>query len=771
MRSCIFEKLFLWMIFCTATMPLAGQHRIAGQVRSAHDQLPLPAAHIRTADAGTVTDSLGRFSIETAETVLYISALGFHTTTYTLQDEESFLQIDLVVASEALPEVVVLAKAPVHPLQEPAAVQWIGEELLRRDRGLIITDVLNRVPGVFMQSGTFNTNRISIRGVGARSPFGTAKIRAYLDDIPLTNGVGETTLEDIDLSLLQSVEVWKGPSSSFYGAGLGGVLLLHPFSRNATAQTSFAEAQFQQGAYGTQRQVLRTVLSDPETPLQFQLNYNRLYSDGYRENNQLHRQSMSAIGKVQAGKGHGLTAIIQYTDARADIPSSINRKDFDQNPRKAAANWAAVKGFEDYDRLLAGVSHQVDWWRGAQGETVSSVVSLFTTIRNNYESRPFNILREQDQSMGVRTRMEYRRNPLRHLPNLLAGVEYFTERYDWTTNATRGGILDTLLSDNQELRRYANYFASWQADWGSRWSASAGVNLNTTLYSLTDYFTRDGADLSGRHPFVPLCSPRASIGYRLRPRASAFATISHGFAAPTLEETLAPQGTINRDIRPEKGWNVEAGSKGNQLNGRLSYAWSVYSMWIRDLLVSRRTSEDAYIGINAGKTWHRGLEAAIDYALLQGRWQMDVSLSAQLARFTFLEFVDDQGGDYSGNQLTGVPPSHLSGAVFLHAPVGVYTHLSYEFVDAFPLRDDNALFSDAYHLVHLKVGYQYTAKKWDLEGYIGVQNLTDTHYAAMVQVNASAFGTQLPRYYYPGMPRNAYAGFTLRRKIFDGSSR
>lgn len=727
-------------------------------------------AHIRAGEQGLVADSLGRFAVQTTETVLTISALGFQSVTYTLQDEESFLQVQLIPESKALPVVVVEASAPVHPLEEPAAVQWLRAEVLRRDRGLIITDILNQVPGVFMQSGTFTTNRITIRGMGARSPFGTAKIRAYLDDIPLTNGVGETTLEDIDLSLVQSVEVWKGPSSSFYGAGLGGVLLLHPFSSSSNS-ASFAEAQFQTGAYGTHREVVRTVLSDTESPLQLQLNYNRLESDGYRENNQLQRQSMSALGKVQAGKGHELTAIVQYTDARAEIPSSINRKDFDENPRKAAANWASVKGFEDYDRLLAGISHRMDWWKGAQGQTMSSIVSLFSTIRNNYESRPFNILREQDQSMGVRARMEYRKNPLRKVPTFLAGVEYFTERYNWTTNATRSGVLDTLLSDNQELRRYVNYFASYQAEWGARWTASAGLNLNTTTYTLTDYFTRDGVDLSGAHPFKLLSSPRVSLGYRLHPQASAFATLSHGFAAPTLEETLAPQGTINPDIRPEKGWNLEAGSKGNYLNGRMSYAWSVYAMWIQDLLVSRRTAEDAYIGVNAGKTLHRGLEAALAYALLQRPWQLDLSLSATIARYTFLEFKDDQGGDFSGNQLTGVPPQHLGASLYMRAPMGMYAHLSYEFTDAYPLRDDNALFSDPYHLMHVKAGYRHSIKKWELEYYVGVQNLTNTHYAGMVQVNASAFGTQQPRYYYPGMPRNAYTGIQLRRNIFDGSSR
>lgn len=759
------EKLLVLILFCGFFLEARAQHTLSGQVRSAADGLPIPLVHVRAPDAAAVADTAGYFSIQSAETAFQISAVGYLTHDFILKGDERFLTFYLIPEATLLQEVVVEAQMPTHPLREPAAVQLIRAKEISRDQGLIITDVLNRVPGVYMQSGTFSTNRITIRGIGARSPFGTAKIRAYLDDIPLTNGVGETTLEDLDLSLIQSIEVWKGPSASSLGAGLGGVIVLHPFYENGNLPASFGSFQQQVGAYGTQRQVAQAFLSEPETPLQFQLNYSRLQSDGYRANNQLQRESMTALGNITAGKGHRLTAILHYTNSDAQIPSSINRKDFEEDPRRAAANWAAVQGYEAYERVLAGISHQIDWWKGPGGKTISSALSLFTSTRKNYESRPFNILREQDQTLGVRAKLEYRKGSLRSAPNFVAGVEYFNEQYDWTTNATRRGVLDTLLSDNQEVRQYVNYFAAYQADFYDRWTFTAGTNLNITEYVLTDFYPRDLKDISGTRHFEPVWSPRVSLGYRMRPQASLFATLGHGFAAPTLEETLAPQGTINPNIRPEKGWNIEMGSKGNHLNGRLSYAWSVYALFVRDLLVARRTAEDAYIGINAGKTLHKGMEAALQYAILQGSWKLDAGVNYALAKYTFQEFRDDQGGDFSGNQLTGVPPHHLTATLDLETVFGGYARVAYEFTDAFPIKDDNSLYSDAYHLLQVKAGYRLTLKSWTLEGYAGVQNLTNTRYASMIQVNASAFGTQLPRFYYPGLPRNVYAGVSVKRAL------
>ena len=47
-----------------------------------------------------------------------------------------------------------------------------------------------------------------------------------------------------------------------------------------------------------------------------------------------------------------------------------------------------------------------------------------------------------------------------------------------------------------------------------------------------------------------------------------------------------------------------------------------------------------------------------------------------------------------------------------------------------------------------------------LKIYAGINNLTNTHYASMLVVNARGFGGTEPRYYYPGLPRHGYGGIT-----------
>lgn len=104
-------------------------------------------------------------------------------------------------------------------LNTPASIGILSKKDLLQNNTTDISTVINTIPGVFMQSSNFTTTRISIRGIGARTTYGTNKIRAFYGSIPLTSGNSETVIDDIDLENLNQIEIIKGPLSSVYGAG------------------------------------------------------------------------------------------------------------------------------------------------------------------------------------------------------------------------------------------------------------------------------------------------------------------------------------------------------------------------------------------------------------------------------------------------------------------------------------------------------------------------------------------------------------------------
>lgn len=739
---------------------IQAQVQISGMVKDALTGKPLAGATISDplGVQGTETKADGTFSFRTTSDSLIVRFVGYQNALLTELLDEGYYRIALE-ANNLLETVSVGAEGPQLTFRSAEAVSLLQKRDLKRLQQLSPQTILNQVPGVYMQSGALNTNRITIRGVGNRSPFGTAKIRAFLDDIPLTNGVGETTIEDIDLSLLESIEVYKGPTASNYGAALGG--LIHMRTTQPDQATNQIGAQYEIGDYGLSRQVIQSQYANAEEQLLLQLNYNRTHSDGYRDNNEYDRESFTAIGKIGDGDRHQSTVLVNYTDVKAFIPSSLNETDFLNEPSKAAFPWAQVRGFEDYERVLAGLSHTYDWLEFGAGNQISTTLSLFGSYRDNYESRPFNILRETNWSTGYRLTTDFRKGAQRRTPNIQVGIESYNESYQWTTNVTNDGVLGNLLSDNNERRSYLNAFASANWDLGERWLLKAGLNFNQTNYDLEDLFPDDDKDISGDYAFESVWSPRLSLAYQFTPLWSVFATISHGFSVPTLEETLNPDGSRNPDIQPERGWNYELGSKGAYLNGKLHYDISVYSMQIQDLLVARRTALDQFVGINAGETVHNGLEASLRYQWWTGLTQLTTQLSYSYADYRFERFSDGDN-DFSGNELTGTAPHQVGAWLDFTSKIGIYTNLIFEYVDAFPMRDDNSIYSEAYSVFNTKIGWRKTVNKsWDLDVYMGINNLFDTAYASMILINAGSFGGSLPRYYYPGLPRNFFGGVQL----------
>ena len=90
------------------------------------------------------------------------------------------------------------------------------------------SDYINTIPGVFMQSGTLSTNRITIRGIGSRTPYNTNRIHVYFKNIPITSSDGVSSPEEILTLPSLNVQIQKGPSSALMGSGLGGAIKITP---------------------------------------------------------------------------------------------------------------------------------------------------------------------------------------------------------------------------------------------------------------------------------------------------------------------------------------------------------------------------------------------------------------------------------------------------------------------------------------------------------------------------------------------------------------
>ena len=283
---------------------------------------------------------------------------------------------------------VTLKGSPIKNLLQntAASVSVITAADINKSDGIILTSVLNKIPGLTMQQGALNTNRITIRGIGARAQYGTNKIKAYFDGIPLTTGEGETTIDAIDLASIEKIEIIKGPNSTSFGSGLGGVIQL--FSRETPLLASFGKATVTFGSFGLLQQRLSAGYDDSKTNI-FS-SYTDLQTDGFRANSSYNRKSLNLHGKQKMGSNGILSFLGTFTRLKAFIPSSINETDLKNSPEKAASTWAAAQGYESYDQSLFGLGYDHRF-----SEKWSMQTSVFSNFKDAYEPRPFDILKDK----------------------------------------------------------------------------------------------------------------------------------------------------------------------------------------------------------------------------------------------------------------------------------------------------------------------------------------------------------------------------------------
>ena len=581
---------------------------------------------------GTITSAEGDFEIKNVQQNLLFKFIGYEDVL--IENPEGKLDVKMIrneqLIAQIMPEgIVVLDKR----IKSAHNYSLLDREMIQLENQSNLSPVLNSSAGVFMHSGALNTNRITIRGIGSRSPFSTNKIKAYLNEIPLTNGSGETTVEDIDLSFIENIEVWKGPTSSSFGAGLGGAILLNTQVDQDVKPAIVTENTI--GSFGLYRNATHLFLTNKEEQFNLHLNYNYTHSDGYRENNEYDRQGFTLLSDKGFGKNK-LQVLLNFTQLKAFIPSSLNEQDFLNEPTKAAFTWGRVMGFEDYDRLLAGLTFEQ-----AFGKSAGIKYSFFINNRQSYESRPFNILTENSNAIGTRLSLDLFKTNFKF--NWKIGTELFRETYNWETFVTNSGQLGEPLSINKELRVYSNFFTEGVYRFDENFKLNAGLNFNATNYDLEDRFFSDSLDFSGDYSFDPVFSPRLALSYSPKNNLDFYVLASHGFSPPTLEETLTPEGNINPDIEPEKAWNFEIGTRQYHPHKKLRYELSIYTMRVADLLVARRTGFDQFVGVNAGRTTHTGVEVHTEYFILKNKEsEASLNFNYTYSSFKFDEFLDEE---------------------------------------------------------------------------------------------------------------------------------
>ncbi|MCW3073683.1 MAG: hypothetical protein JWP69_752 [Flaviaesturariibacter sp.] len=650
-----------------------------------------------------------------------------------------------------LEEVTVRAFEQTRKLKEtPAAINYINRQALERFSPTAVVAAVNTMPGVRMEERSPGSYRINIRGSSLRSPFGVRNVKVYYNDLPFTDPGGVTYLNSLGYYNFNSVSIIKGPGSSLYGAGTGGVMQIESISANETPGIA---AAYTTGSYNLHNAYasFATVSDKGISKGSFQHQQN----SGYRDQSALRRDVLSWNGQFTLGESKRLKTSFLYSDLEYETPGALTEAEAKNNPK---ASRPAGGGFPSAIYAKAAI-YQKTFMAGASYsqpliKNLLSKTALYGAYTQLLNPAIRNYGRNSEPHVGGRTVVQWK--PSRF--SIDAGAEWQQGFANYSIHKNVGGVADSLQSYDEVTNRQSLAFAQATLDLDS-WTFTAGMSLNNIKSSFRGFIptTKPQINYRVRNEFTP----RFAIMKKFK-TVNIYSSVSKGFSPPTSAELLPTGGVLNLNLNPESGTNYDIGLKGTLVPG-LYLDVNAFYFSLQNTIVRRVDAGGGDFYVNAGNTGQYGVETHLEYSLSKpASWQKSsIWLSHTLHQFRYKQFK--QGNtDFSGNRLPGTTPHTVATGMDWMIRSNVQVSISYFFSDKLPLNDANTAYADAYHLLGAKLGYSVNfARLFTSRFAVGADNLLNQRYTLGADVNG--FGG---RYYNPAPGRNFYvsASFQLAKK-------
>lgn len=650
--------------------------------------------------------------------------------------------------TDALDVIVVTATRFESSLRDAAR----SVSLIKKDRiqtgtqQLALDESLAGVPGLYMQNryNFAQDLRVSLRGFGARSSFGIRGIRVIVDGIPETLPDGQAQVDSIDLGSASRIEVLRGPASSLYGNASGGVISVESESGEGPLSV---EATAAGGSYGYRKAQLK--LGGQTAATDYMLNVAGQELDGYRDHSRARGSVVNGKLAVTPSDRDLLTFIVNHTDQpEAQDPGGIDAAQAASDPTSARDRNVQFDAGEALSQQRVGAIYRTDRPGGD------------LMLRNYYVWRDFsNKLPFVDGGAVDLQRFFYGLGAQYTLSELVSGRFSLTVGADFDRQDddrkrfdNNDGVLGPLVFDQQEQVDSNGVYLQGRYAFDEAWALSAGLRYDKLTFEVTDNFLSDGDD-SGTIDFDQV-SPSLALNYSVGPYIF-FGSYSSSFETPTTTELANPDGSggFNQSLVPQEADNFELGFKGT--SDEVFYELSLFRINLENELVPFELA--AFPGrtffVNAGESSRTGIEAALSWRSETG-FGADVSYT--WSDFSFDNFVDDNGNNFSGNRLPGLPEHFAYFGLNYRTAPGLAATLEAIYSGELFANNANSVTVDRYVVTNFRISYEVQRGSWLLRPYAGINNLFDERYNNNIRINA--FGG---RYFEPAPDRNYYAGITV----------
>lgn len=227
----------LWFLCSCCFFSVNGQTgEVTGYISDELSTIPFANIYLEGTSFGTASNEKGSYllkNIPVGEYILKISILGYQNSSQKISirsNETLIMPILLKASSEQLEETVVTGTLKaVRRSESPVPVEVYSSTFLKKNPTPNIFEALSNVNGVRPQVNCSVCNTGDIRINGLSGPY----TLVLIDGMPIVSGLGTVYgLSGIPNSLIEQIEIVKGPASSLYGSeAVGG--LINIITKNA----------------------------------------------------------------------------------------------------------------------------------------------------------------------------------------------------------------------------------------------------------------------------------------------------------------------------------------------------------------------------------------------------------------------------------------------------------------------------------------------------------------------------------------------------------
>ena len=650
-------------------------------------------------------------------------------------------------SSDTLPAVhVTVLRTPFDVTRAPLDVVSVNARAIAIARpGFSLDEALGQVAGIQVDDRLNFAigERLSVRGIGARSQFGTRGVRVIVDDIPATLADGQSALSNIDMGSLGLAEAIRGPASALYGNASAGVISFRtlppppvPFAPTARIMAgSDGLARFQLGAGGIKGRGTYVV------------NANRLDYSGYRAYSRARNAHLNAVGTWDWDRV-SLKVVGNSVQYSAENPGSLSDSLLGIDRRQAYSNNFRQRTGERGRQNQFGASARA---RLGVGELRLSAYGLTRAINNPI---PTSIIGIHRAAGGVRAAYAVTEGDVDHSVTAMIGGESDLQRDDRRNWVNTAGSAGAVTLDQRERVSSTSPFLQLSASAG-KLTFLGGARYDQFRFEARDHLVdANNPDDSGVRKMTST-SPTLGVTYAFTPSFSLYTNVSNGFQTPTTTELAnrpSGAGGFNPELQPERTHSHEAGIKGRTTF--LSYDLAAYDMRIDDELIPFEVASAAgrQFYRNAGTARHRGIDASATAALPSGL-RLHGTYSFTDARY--VTYAVESGAtttSYATNRVPGVAPNLASLSLDMGDPDTHFLSVEERYRSNIMVNDANSASAPASIITNLRG----TTRLGPVALFGGIGNLFGEVYDTSVSINA--FGG---RYFDPAAGRTFYAGVDL----------